>query len=461
MKGTIGLRLALWYAGAFIGSSLVLVLLTYALLASSLRQRDQEIVVSTLRDYATRYESGGLAALIQAVELEQRAGRHERLFVRVLSQRHDALFMTMPPEWGSFDIDRLRPGDDRALAQAPATDRPAVLEVASARLWDGTILQVGKSSESREQLLDRFRTIVGSVGVAVILVGVAGGAIFTRSTLQPIRRLAAVVSGIVATGRTDARVPGSQTGDELDELSTSFNQMLDRISGLITAMRDSLDNVAHDLRTPMTRLRGIAERALAAGTPEGQREALADCLEESDRVLAILNTLMDISEAETGTLRLTLETVPLAPLVSEVVELYEHVAQDAGVSVTTDVPQGLNAHADRDRLRQVLANLFDNAIKYTPPAGNVHISAEARERDLIVCVRDTGIGIPADEQGRIWERLYRADRSRTARGLGLGLSLVRAYVQAQRGTVTVESAPGRGSTFTVSLPRAPSDTSGT
>jgi signal transduction histidine kinase len=460
IKGTIGIRLAFWYAGMFIGSVLILVLLTYALLASSLRQRDQQLVASTLRDYASRYETGGLPALVRAVELEQRGGQRERLFVRVLGRGQEALFMTMPPGWGRFDVDAL-PEDPRGLAEAPAMDRSAVLEVASARLYDGTVIQVGKSSEAREELLSRFRTIVMLVTGAVILAGLAGGLVFTRSTLQPVTALAGVVGDIVATGRTDRRVPVRETGDALDELSASFNAMLDRIGALITGMRESLDNVAHDLRTPMTRWRVTAERALATGNADAQREALADCLEESDRILAMLNTLMDISEAETGTMNLSREPVPLLPLLREVIDLYADVAEDRGVSVSLDTTADSTVPGDRDRLRQVFANLLDNAIKYTPSGGRVTLAAEQRPpSEVAVVVTDSGIGIAPDELPRIWDRLYRGDRSRSERGLGLGLSLVQAFVRAHGGRVEVSSQPGAGSRFTVVLPAPPRDTEG-
>jgi signal transduction histidine kinase len=377
------------------------------------------------------------------------------------------LFYTLPPEWNQFDVDALAPGDGSgadswAAARARDRSRDALLEVASLRLWDGTIIQVGKSTESRDELLAYFREVTGFVSLAVILIGVAGGIALTRSTLRPIHHLIDVVRGIIQTGRTDTRVPvpvmpavlgQPRKADAIDELSSLFNVMLDRITTLIGAMRDSLDNVAHDLRTPMTRLRGMAERALESGTPDAQREALVSCLEESDRILSMLNTLMDISEAETGTLRLQIEEVPLRGLIAEVVDLYEEVAEDKRITVSVTPGDDVTVSADRDRLRQVFANLLDNALKYTPAGGQVTITLEKRDEGGAVIVRDTGIGITPEDLPRIWDRLYRGDRSRAERGLGLGLSLVRAYVRAHGGQVFADSTPGQGSTFAVLLNR--------
>jgi signal transduction histidine kinase len=453
VRGTLGLRLSLFYAIVFVVSTVVLVGITYWLLASSLARRDHDIIAATLREYALRYEAAGLPALQSAVELEQRTGRRERLFVRVLGRGADAVFVSMPPGWSDFELDRLGGGDD-GVVQAPARSSDAVLEVASARLPGGTILQVGKSNEIRVALLAQFRTVVGWVSVLAMFVGVVGGLVITRSTLLPINELIHVVQQIVRTGRTDARVPSrGPSGDIVDELVAVVNTMLDRITGLIRATRESLDNVAHDLRTPMARLRGTAERALQSGDPGAAREALADCLEESDRMLSMLNTLMDISEAETGVLRLVREPVDLRAVLDEVVELYEDVADNKHVTVTFDPGEPVVVDGARDRLRQVFANLLDNAIKYTGEHGSVRIGvAEEPTGHAVVTVTDTGGGISAQDLPRIWERLYRADPSRTERGLGLGLSLVKAYVEAHGGTVDASSEPGHGSVFTVRLP---------
>jgi signal transduction histidine kinase len=169
----------------------------------------------------------------------------------------------------------------------------------------------------------------------------------------------------------------------------------------------------------------------------------------------MLNTLMDISEAETGVLQLRREPVALRALLGEAIELYEDVAEAKHITVTLGDGDDVTVSGAPDRLRQVFANLLDNAIKYTPEGGSVRFTVRQDDGSAVVTVTDTGPGIAAEHLPRIWERLYRADSSRSSRGLGLGLSLVKAYVEAHGGTVEASSAPGAGSTFTVRLPAHP------
>jgi signal transduction histidine kinase len=448
----LGLRLAAWYLGTFLASTLVIGGLTYGLLAALLESRDHDVIQSTLREYATRYQAGGLPALARAIELEQRSGTREPLFIRLVGPFQDVLLYSLPEAWGAFDVSELPGGPNAIWAQVRSRDRNAVLEVASISVGGGSILQVGKTNEARQQLLSTFRSVLITGAGLALMIGVAGGLFLTRSTLKPLRDLRDAVRRILQTGQTDDRVPVYGTDDAVDELSHLFNAMLARITTLIHGMRNALDHVAHDLRTPMTRLRVTAESALATNDPVKHREALSDCLEESERVLSMLTTLMDISEAETGTMKLNLSPVDLAKLAGEVRDLYEDTAEAAGIRLDVEVPPALVVTADRDRLRQALANLVDNAIKYTPGGGRVELRAATDHRTVEIRVTDTGAGISEQHLPRIFDRLYRGDQSRTTRGLGLGLSLVRAYVEAQGGTVSVTSTPGQGSSFTISLP---------
>jgi signal transduction histidine kinase len=312
--------------------------------------------------------------------------------------------------------------------------------------------QAELSKALRQQAERRFERVYLIVAVSLLVVGAVGGLVIAYRGTASFRRIIRTVEEILATG-ADRRVDAGGIRGTRREVIGLVNRLLDRNAALVRSIHDSLDNVAHDLRTPMTRLRATAERALqrpddaAAG-----REAIADCLEESDRVLTMLNTLMEVAEAQTGAMRLARTRVELDEVVRDVVDLYALVAEERGATVATRVSGKVAANADPTRIRQALANLLDNALKYGGKGNAVTVSLDRDGDDAVLAVADTGPGIPASDLPRIWERLYRGDRSRSERGLGLGLSFVRAIVEAHGGRAGVESEVGRGATFRIRLP---------
>lgn len=328
-----------------------------------------------------------------------------------------------------------------------------MFEILTFALPDGNFIQIGTEIEQREILLRRFRRVFTDVMIPAVLLGLIGGYVVTFRALRPIRQLTTTVTSIIETGGVSARVPPGKTEDELSGLVILFNRMLERIENLMTGMKESLDNVAHDLRTPMTRLRGIAENVLQSNQGlEACREALSDGMEESERIMKMLNTLMDISEAKTGTLKLDMERVDVSVLVEEAVELYRYIAEEKHVTIRAGASEDLPMAVDPTRIRQVVGNLLDNAVKYTPEGGRVDVKVYRKEKEVIIAVRDTGIGISKEDLPKIWDRLYRGDKSRSQRGLGLGLSLVKSIVEVHGGHVEVSSEPQAGSTFVVYLP---------
>ncbi len=460
VRKTLGFRLTAWYSGLFILSTLVLFATAYVLLSSSLERRDREALQLKLKEYAAEYQRGGMEATERKITFENGQAGKALFFVRVAGPDNKTLFVNTPKHWQDFDVAQLEKSSVSATPQwihVPARekddDEDDVLEIASLRLPDGALLQVGTSTEKREDLLERFGNTFVGIMIPVVVIGLAGGSFLAFRALRPLHGLLKSLQSILATGNLEARVPVTDTGDELDELSMLFNGLLEKIGLLITGMQDSLDNVAHDLRTPMTRVRGIAEMALQAeGKGDLLREALVTCIEESDRILAMVNTLMDISEAETGAMQLKLDTVNVLALIEQVVELYRYVAEDKKIALSVSAPPELSLTADRNRMLQVLANLLDNAIKYTPSGGRVEIAASSDRYQVVITVTDTGIGIPPEDLAKIWDRLYRGDKSRSQRGLGLGLSLVKAIVQAHQGQVEVSNVIGQGAQFVLSLP---------
>jgi signal transduction histidine kinase len=455
MTRKIGFRLAAWYSGYTLLAIVALFLIAYFFLSTTLEKNDFQVILSEINETESEYLGGGLDGIRSFVGSHLSARLKNLLFIRVADPNNRTVFMYCPFSEDRFPIRSLETDgliDEKWLRLESSDQSGTVLDIQTRRLSNLHTLQLGMTSQLRDENLAEFRRLIFSLMVPLIVTGIILGIFLAFRALSPLRHIIATVQSI-DIGKMDTRVSRTGSGDELDELARLFNHMLDRINQLVLGMKQSLDNVAHDLRTPLTRMRNRCEESLSALPPDDSgREVHESVLEETDRILRILDTLMDISEAETGTMTLHTAAVPLKNVLTPIVDMYQVLAENKSVTLSMDIPEPLIIHADRDRFGQALANLIDNAVKFTPENGRVHIEASAGKRTVTITIRDDGPGIDVRDIDRIWDRLYRGDQSRSQKGLGLGLSLVKAIVQAHRGTVAVTSQPGKGSVFAITLP---------
>jgi len=456
LRRSIALRLGLWHALFFAAGTAAMFAVVYLSLAQALEERDREALDVRAAIYANAYEQAGYQGLQIASRRDQELVAVQSLFVAFADREGTFSYLKVPPNWIEEDVEMvpnvwgtLTPQRVQSIRIPQDAQRDIV--VVSREVTNGTVV-VARSTDNRATLLAPLRRVMGYAGtVAVLLSAGAGVWLSWRSTL-PVREVAATARKIVQTGDLTQRVPDQRASGEVAELVRQFNTLLERNNSLLGAMRESLDNVAHDLRTPLTRLRAGAEAALGDAKTPAVRESLVDCIEETDRIRRLLDLLLDVSAAESGVLPIHRETVDVEAALRKISDLYSLVAEEKNLELNCAVTPGLTVSADPARLRQILANLTDNALKYTPEGGRVELRAERSGNQVMFTVRDSGPGVPEAEQEKIWRRLYRTDQSRSQHGLGLGLSIVKVMTEAHGGTVGVHNHPEGGAVFEVRLP---------
>ena len=444
------LRLALAVGGVFAVAVVTIYFGAGALLDRALAQEQASLVLDRSEDVRLAWEDSDREGLTRMLaNIEETTG--EQLAVRVEGAGWAVLFddaTSNAPEVPWVDLAAAPLATDRAVSVSGGWTATVLI------LESGERLRTARFSSVLADVRSTYRGLFATAVAPLLLAGIAGGVLLVFRALRPLRRTVTVMHHIVRTGDWAARVVPPKSTGEMRHLAEAFNAVLERQQRLVEGLRQSLDHVAHDLRTPLTRLRMTVESSWGKAAPESAaRESLADCLEETQRVQATLDTLLDVAEAEAGAMKLRWERIAAADILGEVAELYEFAAEEQGAKVEVKAAPDLRFDGDRVRLRRALANLVDNALKYLGSGRSIVLSAEMTEHEIVLGVQDDGLGIAAEDLPRIWDRLFRADRSRSASGMGLGLSLVKAIIEAHGGRAEARSAIGGGSTFLLRLPR--------
>ena len=460
LNGRVGVRLTLWHLGLLVISSCVLFVIFYYRYSQSLTDRDHQVLEAKFKEFNALYQLGGIQSLENYLKSNQAIPfeNNNDFFVRIESADHTTrlfktqgknnIFILREIEHGLYDI-----SDKKHWFYIKTKREEDDLEVFSVKFSNGEYLQVGKPVDDRDDLLERFEETFFEVLLCAMILGGFGGYFLSNRALRPIRRLINTLKSI-NKGDEQARVPVTQSHDELEELTTLFNQMLDHIKTSNQAMRNTLDIVAHELRTPLTSIRGLAEVNLHKNSisESEYRLVLENCIEGIDEILSEFKMMTDITEVESGLQNLKKEEIDLHSICQDIIDLYEIVADQKDIQLDLYTNENLIIKIDRKKIRQALANLIDNAIKYSPKNSKIKISYYKHNQQAIIRVQDHGIGINADELPHIWKRLYRGENSRTEKGIGLGLSLVKSIVEAHHGHIEVETQIGHGACFIIKLP---------
>jgi len=433
-----GVRFAAIYTGLLAISAGALAMFLWWATAGLLDRQVEAAIRTDAQGLAQRWEEGGVAALVLAIE-DRLAGNVD----------DDAIYLLVDPRmqpvagnlsrWpaavqrtdGWYELQVQRAGV-RSLAQVHRYD-----------LLNGYHLLVGRDVRNRAQLRDLLTDALLWAMLVVAVMATAGGLIVRSLFRRTLANVSATASAIAA-GDFAQRVKLSGRGDEFDQLAETINDMLDRIARLMDGVRQVSNAIAHDLRTPITRARTrLEDAAIHAETPEELRAAIERAIADLDDIVAVFHALLRIAEIEAGSRRSAFKQIDLAPLLGVVAELYEAVAEEKEVRLLLEAPPHLPAYGDRELVQQAVANLVDNAVKFSPSGNCVGIRGEARPTGVAIVVTDHGPGIPEIDRSRATERFFRGESARSTPGAGLGLALVQAVAQLHGGELRLgDAGPG-------------------
>jgi len=456
MFRTLRFRSTLWHTVIFAMMALIIFAIAYRAAASQLMAALSADIEDTAVEFLDLYQSGGINGLREEVASESLSHDSGHFFARYFNANGEAMLVNRPTSWlAPLPVPALH-GAGRQWFDIVVNAEGDSARILSVRSMDGGWIQVGVSLQGYYTQLQQIIQLFGWSLIFVVIAGVLTGWWQVRHVLAGVDQVRRTAMEI-GQGDLDRRLVLDGHGEELVELADVFNTMLDRIQHVLGEMRDVSDHIAHDLRTPVARIRGIAESSLMEknSAASGKDEALAVIVEESDRLSAMINTMLEIAQTDSGVALLESAPVDIAGLLREAHDLFLPVAEDADIEMAVESgDEPILLTGDAVRLQRLIANLLDNAIKFTPAGGHISCSIGKQGNVAELVVADTGIGIATEALPHIFERFYRADNSRSTPGNGLGLSYAKSIARAHGGGIHIESRYGQGTTVTVSLPLA-------
>ena len=459
--GTTIFRLALLYLLLFGISAMAMLAFVYWNTAGFIRSQTDLTIEAEITGLAEQYRQRGLNGLVRIIIERSASDRHSDSVYLLTNE-------DFRPLAGNLDGWPVSPADesgwlDFTIANKRNSDNEA--RTARARIFalpSGYHLLVGRDVFEARRLERLMREAIAWSLVLVVALGLGGGLFLGRNALRRVEGITRTSRDIMA-GDLTQRVPVGGSGDELDRLAESLNDMLDQIERLMNGMREVTDNIAHDLRSPLTRLRTQLELALLSNAgEESYRETLERAISEADGLLGTFNALLSIAQAEAGSAREDWISVDLGQLAEDIAELYQPVAEEAGLKLHLEIGNDILVRGNRHLLSQALSNLMDNAFKYGASGGEILLSAERLGNTRAsISIADRGPGIAPGDRGRVMDRFVRLDGSRSKPGSGLGLSLVRAAAKLHGGTFSLEdNLPGLKATIVLPLQTNPAKPAG-
>jgi signal transduction histidine kinase len=411
-----------------------------------------------IEKYVALTKEAGLEGVLPEIEDEAESEDPEEDFYCLFNFKGDILFTTDMSFWGPIAkkdilLKMQNEGLSYVIQNQAFEERDDKARMITAIIGPDSVLQVGESLEEIDEYLDIFLELVSILVISLIIVSAIIGWLLARRATIDMQEVTETAEEI-SSGSYDRRVQVKGRYREIERLSATFNHMLDRIQSLLNSMKEINDNIAHDLRSPLARIRGIAEmNLLKEKTIDDYKDMAASTIEECDTLIGMINTMLDITEAEAGVNGVKTEEFELVTLIRDACELFRPITDEKKINLKTDLPESLTFKTDRKKMQRIVMNLLENAIKYTPADGTIAIFAAAQNGEIRIEFEDTGMGISESDLPHIFERFYRCDRSRSEGGVGLGLSLVKAYAESINGTIRVESTLNQGSIFALRFVR--------